>query len=77
MSEKEEAEPLEIAVPVFFVSFVPVATEIFLIIDDLLTDVPGFPFQGGHGLGPHIHLEEEEKRLLSLLYGLWKIPHPE
>jgi len=66
MSEEEETEPLEVAVPVFFIPFVPVATEIFLIIDDLLADVPGFPFQGGHGLGPHIYLEEQKKRLLSL-----------
>ena len=59
----------------FFVPLIPVATEIFLIIDDFLTDVPGFPFQGGHGLGPHIHLEEEKELLLSLpvCYGKYPI----
>ena len=45
MSEKEKGETFEHAVPVFFIPFVPVATEIFLIVDDFLTDVPGLPFQ--------------------------------
>lgn len=58
----------------FFVPFVPVATEIFLIVDDFLTDVPGLPFQSGHGLGPHIHLEKEEERLLSLRMCYGKYP---